>query len=238
MHYICGYMMKKILSIQNIRCETLGTLKPLLESDGYLIEEINAQMDIIPKRSNEFAAIIILGGPMAVYDGVGYLEEEQELITDAFVHKVPLLGICLGSQLIAQSIGGRVYKGPKKEIGWSNVTVTPDGQRDLFKDIKDDTLRVFQWHGDTYDLPVTSTIMASSKLYPQAFRIGNLFGIQFHLEVTEKMIRSWSQEYKQEIEDEHLRPEELFSNRSTEIEKSKENCRVVYSNFSKVIKEN
>ena len=179
-------MMKKILSIQNIRCETLGTLKPLLESDGYLIEEINAQTDIIPKRSNEFAGLSFLEGPMAVYDGVGYLEEEQELITDAFVHKIPLLGICLGSQLIAQSIGGRVYKGPKKEIGWSNVTVTPDGQRDLFKDVKDDTLRVLQWH-ERYLMILPSYIDDNGIIKDIPSSIQNRKSIRFpiHLEVTE-----------------------------------------------------
>src|SRR2546423_65813 len=114
MHDICGYMMKKILSIQNIRCETLGTLKALLESDGYIIEEINAQTDIIPRRSNEFAAIIILEGLMAVSDGVGYLEVDQDPITEALVHTVPLLGIGLGSQLIARALAAEFTKDRKR----------------------------------------------------------------------------------------------------------------------------
>ena len=136
--HIDNTLCKKILTIQNIDFETLGTLEELIHSDGYQIENIEAQTDTIPSKADRYVAIVILGGPMAVYDETNYqyLSKEQELIRDAIKNEVPVLGICLGSQLIAQATGGRVYRGPKKEIGWFNVTLTPNGHESLFKGIK------------------------------------------------------------------------------------------------------
>ena len=226
----------KILSIQNIEFETLGSLEELIQSDGYEIENIEAQTEPMPQNIGDYTAIIILGGPMAVYDNLGYIVKEQELIRDAIKNKVPVLGICLGSQLIAQAAGGNVYKGSKKEIGWYNVTLNHNGQNDLFKDIKSKTMRVFQWHGDTYDLPSTANIMAFSKLYPQAFKIGSAIGMQFHLEVNRNMIERWALEYGQEINKEQISSEDiLLPNKPKEIRDLYDRCKVVYSNFSRMI---
>jgi GMP synthase-like glutamine amidotransferase len=236
--HIDNTLCKKILSIQNIGFETLGTLEELIHSDGYQIENIEAQTDTIPSKADGYVAIVILGGPMAVYDETNYqyLSKEQELIRDAIKNEVPVLGICLGSQLIAQATGGRVYRGPKKEIGWFNVTLTPNGRESLFKGIKTKTVRVFQWHGDTYDLPSTANIMAFSNLYPQAFKVGSAIGMQFHLEVNRKMIERWIQEYSQEINKEHIKSDDiLLPNKAKEIRDSYDRCKVVYSNFSKMI---
>jgi len=147
---------------------------------------------------------------------------------------VPLLGICLGSQLIAHAAGGRVYKGIRKEIGWYDVNITHTGQKDLFNGIGDRTIRAFQWHGDTYDLPGDAIIMATSKLYPQAFRIGSAVGIQFHLEVNRKMIERWMKEYDKEIKDENIQAFDILSDKIDE-EGLFDKCKVVYNNFSKLI---
>lgn len=229
-------MSKKILSIRNINIETLGTLEPLFRSAGFQIEEVNAQEDQVPLNSDQYSAIVILGGPMSAYDNLSYLAREQELIRDAIRKEVPVLGICLGSQLIAQAIGGMVHKGPKKEIGWSEVTLSPNGLKSLFNGIKNKTLRVFQWHGDTYDLPEKANIMASSPLYPQAFSFGSAVGIQFHLEVDGEMIHRWLQEYHEEIGRELINRRDItLYNESRNIEELKNACKVVYSNFSKLI---
>ena len=229
-------MSKKILSIRNINVETLGTLEPLFRSAGFQIEEVNAQEDQVPLNSGQYNAIIILGGPMSAYDNLSYLAREQELIRNAIRKEVPVLGICLGSQLIAQAIGGMVHKGPKKEIGWSEVTLTANGRKTLFNGIKHETLRVFQWHSDTYDLPETANIMASSALYPQAFSFGSAVGIQFHLEVDSEMIHRWLQEYDEEVDTELIdRRDITLYNQTSNIEELKNACKVVYSNFSKLI---
>jgi GMP synthase (glutamine-hydrolysing) len=230
-------MANKILSIQNINFETLGTLRELIRSDGYEIENMEAQKEAVPTNAKRYAAIIILGGPMAVYDNVEYLKKEQELIRHALLQKIPVLGICLGSQLIAQAIGGNVYKGGKKEIGWSNVILNSAGSKDLFKGINTKSIKVFQWHGDTYDLPPKATIMASSKLYPQAFRFGSAIGIQFHMEVNGEMIQSWAEEYSQELKRERIELTDLLNHKDHE-KQLLQSCKVVYSNFSKMIKDN
>jgi GMP synthase (glutamine-hydrolysing) len=229
-------MESKILSVQNIRFETLGTLEELIKRDGYKIENIEAQTDPVPSNVQQYAAIIILGGPMAVYDNVEYLKKEQELIRHALKAEIPVLGICLGSQLIAQAIGGKVYRGGKKEIGWSTVEVNSAGLVDLFKGINNKEIKVFQWHGDTYDLPPNATIMASSKLYTQAFRFGSAIGIQFHLEITDEMIHRWAEEYAKELGCERIDSRDLLVQKDCELGELRGRCKTVYSNFSKMIK--
>ena len=231
-------MTRKILSIQNISCETLGTLEEFLESDGYVLDKILAPEDPIPESAIEFSAIILLGGPMSVYDGIPYLRKEQLLIKDAFQRNIPVLGVCLGSQLIAGALGGTVYRGVKKEIGWYDVKITDKGLDNLFKGFKQKELRVFQWHGDTYRLPQDAVVLAYSDLYPQAFKIGSAYGLQFHLEVTTDMIKLWTEEYREEIKREGIELEKIIARKSDEIEELNKKCSLIWSNLSDIIQRN
>jgi GMP synthase (glutamine-hydrolysing) len=225
---------RKILAVQNIGCETLGTLEQMFRSDGFQIDNINAQSDPVPATSKGYDAIVILGGPMAVYDNLQYLQREQDLIKDAIKNDTPVLGICLGSQLIAQAAGGKVYKGKKKEIGMGSVTITPASSNDIFRGVTDKTIRVFQWHGDTYDLPSSAKMLAYTDLYPQAFRIGSAVGIQFHLEVDRQMIERWIQEYSSEISMEKIKPESILPTQE-DVEELAKRCRQFYNNFTRVL---
>ena len=228
-------MRRKILSIQNIACETLGALEEPLRSEGYELYEIQAPSDQIPKGADEFNAIIILGGPMSVYEGIEYLKKEQALIWDANQKQVPTLGICLGSQLIAGALGGTVHRGIKKEIGWHDIHITSAGLNGLFKGFGQKDLRVFQWHGDTYTLPPNTKILAYSDLYPQAFQIGSAYGLQFHLEVTMGMIRTWLEKYKKETTKEGLNANSILPRKEDEIQELNTKCKKVWSNFSEII---
>src|SRR5829696_8230911 len=125
--------------------------EPMFVHDGYDIEKVNIQDDPVPTCPLEYDAIVILGGPMAVYDNFPYLQKEQDLIRSAMKNDTPVLGVCLGSQLIAQAAGGLVYKAKKKEIRWHNVYLSPASSNDIFSGFTDKMIRVFQWHGDTYD---------------------------------------------------------------------------------------
>lgn len=231
-------MTRKILSIQNISCETLGTLEDFLESDGYVLDKVLAPEDPIPQSAIEFSAIILLGGPMSVYEGIPYLTKEQFLIRDAYRRNIPVLGVCLGSQLIAGALGGTVFRGAKKEIGWYDVKVTDKGLDNLFKGLEKKELGVFQWHGDTYTLPQNAVVLAYSDLYPQAFKIGSAYGLQFHLEVTTDMIKVWTEEYREEIKREGIELEKIIARNSDEIEELNKKCGLVWSNFSEIIKRN
>ena len=226
--------MPKILSVQNIGCEPLGLLERMFVSDGYDIQKVNAQNDPVPTSPLGYDAVIILGGPMAVYNNLAYLRKEQELIRNAIKNETPLLGICLGSQLIAQAAGGRVYKGKKKEIGWYNVYLTPASSNDIFRGLTNKTIRIFQWHGDTYDLPANAKILAYSDLYPQAFRIGSAVGIQFHFEVDKHLIQTWMNEYSDDLITEKIKPESLLP-APTQLEELAIQGRRIYHNFTRVI---
>ena len=226
--------MPKILTVQNIQCETLGLLEQMFVHDGYQIEKVNTQNDTVPTSPLGYDAIVILGGPMAVYDNSPHLQKEQELITNAIRNDTPVLGICLGSQLIAQAAGGRVYKGKKKEIGWHNVYLTPASSNDIFRGFTDKMIRIFQWHGDTYDLPANAKILAYSDLYPQAFRIGSAVGIQFHFEVNEPLIQTWMKEYSADLIAEKIKPESVLP-APCELEELAARCRHIYNNFARVL---
>jgi GMP synthase (glutamine-hydrolysing) len=228
-------MLHKILSVQNIPCETLGLLEQMFEHDGYHIEKVNIQDDPVPTSPLGYDAIVILGGPMAVYDNFPYLQKEQELIRNAMKNDTPVLGVCLGSQLIAQAAGGRVYKAKKREIGWHNVYLTPASSNDIFRGFTDKMIRVFQWHGDTYDLPANAKILAYSDLYPQAFRIESAVGIQFHFEVDEPLIQTWMKQYSADLIAEKIRPESILP-AHYELEELLARCRQIYNNFARVLK--
>jgi len=157
----------------------------------------------VPSRIDGFDGLIVLGGPMGVYEEDEYLfiRDEVKLIEDALKKRVPTLGVCLGSQLLAKAAGARVYKSGKKEIGWHDVTLTEDADDDsLFLGLPS-TFKAFHWHGDTFDVPPGALMLASSELFPnQVIRVGpSAYGIQFHLEVTEEMVRDWVQVNSDEL---------------------------------------
>jgi len=188
--------MKRLLVFQHVPHEILGTFNPLLKDAGFRIRYVNfgrtpnEQPDI-----DKYDGLIILGGPMCVgqVDTHPHLNTEIEVIRTAIKDQKPVLGICLGAQLIAAALHAKVHKNPVKEIGWYDVTPTPEGEKDpLFKAF-DGTEKIFQWHGDTFELPTGAVHLASSADCPnQAYRYGDrTYGLQFHLEVDEPLIQRW-----------------------------------------------
>ena len=228
-------MSKNILVIQNIGCEHLGNLSRLFESDGYNVLLLNSQNDLIPTDLISYSGIIILGGPVSVYDNYDYLKDQQKLIKKAVDMKIPTLGVCLGSQLIAEAMGGKVYPGNLKEIGWHDIEITENGSRDIFNGIATFKNKVFQWHGDTFQLPESAIILAKSDTYIQAFRINTAIGIQFHIEVNESMIEEWIRIYSKEIMDLKLDKKNIIPQQKEQIINLHILCKLVYNNFKKMI---
>jgi GMP synthase-like glutamine amidotransferase len=148
-------------------------------------------------------ALMILGGPMSVNeeDNFPFLRWEKRIIRAAIDEAVPILGICLGAQLIAATLGTPVFHGPVKEIGWSPISITPHGQVDSLLGYLPENATVFQWHSDGFDLPAGAIRLASSAHYStQAFRVGKtVYGLQFHLEVTPRMIERWIDERSKDL---------------------------------------
>jgi GMP synthase-like glutamine amidotransferase len=144
----------------------------------------------------ELDGLVVMGGPMGVHDTAEhpYLAREVELIA-AIVHAGgPVLGVCLGAQLIAHALGARVYRGQQAEIGCGAVSLTGAGREDLvLGSTGAATLPVVHWHEETFALPAHTTLLASSSLFPhQAFRVGaHAYGLQFHVEVERELARAW-----------------------------------------------
>ena len=182
--------MDNVLVIQNAISEGLGLFQQLLESDGYTIETIQAKQEKIP--SKRYSLLIILGAPESVNDNLGYFSDEMDLIQNYVHNSTPVLGICLGSQLIAKTFGASVYHGTKKEIGFFHDLILDNNNKsELFTGFKN-PFTVFHWHEETFTLPQNAIRLAHSNDYPnQAFKIGTAVGLQFHLEVDESMINSW-----------------------------------------------
>jgi GMP synthase-like glutamine amidotransferase len=144
---------------------------------------------------SRFAGLVFLGGAMSVNDGLPYLGREEDAICQALHSGQPVLGLCLGAQLLAKVSGARVYASAATEIGWFPVKFTPEASHDsLFRSAGSEAT-VFQWHYETFDLPSAATLLATSEACPhQAFRLGNAWGLQFHLEVTPAMIADWCEQ--------------------------------------------
>ncbi|MBI4524031.1 MAG: gamma-glutamyl-gamma-aminobutyrate hydrolase family protein [Deltaproteobacteria bacterium] len=188
--------MKKLLVCQHVPHEILGTLNPLLKRAGFRIRYVNfgRHPDAQPELE-EYNGLVVLGGPMSVNDTnqFPHLITEMKLIEEAMKRSLPVLGICLGAQLIAKTLGVNVYPNQEKEIGWYEVTPTEEAERDPLMVEFRRREKVFQWHGDTFDIPKSAAHLAFSTLCAnQAFRYNTtVYGFQFHLEVDEPMIRRW-----------------------------------------------
>jgi GMP synthase (glutamine-hydrolysing) len=145
---------------------------------------------------DEIGGLVVMGGPMSVGDTVEhpYLADEAELIASIVNAGRPVLGVCLGAQLIAHALGARIYRGEQAEIGLGTVSLTQAGREDpVLGSLGVEILPVMHWHQDTVDLPAQALWLARSELYAhQAFRVGKwTYGLQFHLEVDRDLARAW-----------------------------------------------
>ncbi len=188
-----------VLVIKNVFSEGPGTIEEHLRSQGVPYSMIDLSIGEAAPEPDAFTHLLIMGGPMAVYEmhRYPYLIKEALLIDRAVKANRHIMGVCLGAQMLAHVLGARVYPGTKKEIGWYEVALTPEGMKDRLMSTLAlpgrSAAQVFQWHGDTFDLPSGSVRLASSDLYPiQAFRYGDrVYGLQFHIEVTPKIVHDW-----------------------------------------------
>jgi GMP synthase (glutamine-hydrolysing) len=188
--------MRKILVCQHVPYEILGTLDPLLREADFRIRYVNfGRHPHAEPRLDGYHGLVVLGGPMNVdeEDRHPHLTTELRLIEEAIARGIPVLGICLGAQLIAKALGAEVGRGPRKEIGWYDVAPTPEARGDALFGHFGARERIFQWHGDTFGIPAGALRLASSDICAnQAFRLGdNVYGLQFHLEVDQPMVERW-----------------------------------------------
>jgi GMP synthase (glutamine-hydrolysing) len=182
------------LVVRHVEHEHIGTLATALKQAGMKYQYLDVfRGDAVPESLAGFRGLIVMGGPMGVCEADRYpfLKREQELIRHAADTGAPVLGICLGAQLVAGVLGARVYPGPRKEIGWYAVEVV--GPKDNLTRNLSSSFMAFHWHGDTFDLPPGAVRLFRSELYEnQGFRWGsNVYAVQFHFEITAAMVEDW-----------------------------------------------
>src|ERR1051325_9437695 len=182
------------LVLRHVPAEGLGLLANVLRDRGIHHRYLDLPRGEAPPRDlHNLGGLIVLGGPMAVYEAErhAFLRTESGLVERALNAGRPVLGVCLGAQLIASVLGARVYAGERREVGWAPITLTDDGRNDPVFGLLEPTVTVFHMHGDTYELPPDARNLARSAVYEQqAFRWGDLvYGLQFHLEFTDPMIQ-------------------------------------------------
>jgi len=221
--------MSDVLLVQNTRIEGSGYLGELLKVDGYNITSVNAKHEKLPDKN--FSLVVILGAPESANDDLPYLQAEQQLIKKSVETNTPVLGICLGSQLIAKTFGGKVYSGPKKEIGFYNDLKISDDSP-FFSGFQN-PFTVFHWHGDTFDLPDGAVRLASSEHYDnQAFQYKSAIGLQFHLEVNEEMVNLWLDNTEEKLQKiSYIDPQKIRSEINENISIVKSNMKNFYNNF-------
>lgn len=188
--------MRKLLVFQHAAAEPLGVLDPMLRRWGFRIRYVNfAREPAVQLDLERYNGLVVLGGPMNVDQAAAYphLATEIAAIREALKHDVPVLGICLGAQLLAAALGATVRPNRVREIGWYRLQPAAEARSDrLFRHF-DAGQHVFQWHAYTFELPPGAVHLASTESCEhQAFRYGTrAYGLQFHLEADEALIRRW-----------------------------------------------
>ncbi|HUI57118.1 MAG TPA: gamma-glutamyl-gamma-aminobutyrate hydrolase family protein [Bryobacteraceae bacterium] len=186
--------MIRVLAFRHVPFEGLGLIAPVLEERGIFCDYADLYRAGQPAPDIAgYDGLIFMGGPMSVNDPLPFIDQEICCIRHAAERGQPMLGVCLGSQLIARALGAGVHRSPAKEIGWFDIHFTGAAATDPVFSGLTGPENVFHWHGETWDLPPGAIRLAYSPACPnQAFRAGaNIYGLQFHLEVTPAMIADW-----------------------------------------------
>ena len=201
--------MPRVYALQHLAAEPLGVIGEALEAGGIEAEYVRLFAgEPVPDDMRDAAGLVVMGGSMSVYERNQYpfLSQEIRLIEAALKVEKPVLGICLGSQLLATALGAEVKRGDRKEIGWFPVTLTEAAAVDaVFRGVER-SFTAYHWHGDVFDLPGEASALASSaQTQCQAFAYEErAYGLLFHLEATRKIVEDMVRGFKDELDEEQI----------------------------------
>lgn len=194
--------MKPICVFRHLAWEGPGYLATFLERRGVPMRLIAIDEAAEPPDSIEDAsALVFMGGPMSVNDPLPWIEQECRLIRQAMARNMPVLGHCLGGQLIAKALGGTVSANPVREVGWFAVQKRVEGQNNPWLQDLPQCFEVLHWHGETFSIPSGATpLLCSDDCANQAFSVGSALALQFHVEMTEAMVKEWIARNTEDLE--------------------------------------
>lgn len=231
--------MAEVVVLQHTPEETLGTIADVLAAQGHTWRYVRSFAGEAVPTTLDAAGLVVMGGPMSAYETRRYrfLADEVTLITSALDQQKPILGICLGSQLLAAALGARVYKGTAKEIGWYPIQLHADMHRDPLFGAIGRTFVGFHWHGDTFDIPKGACELGhSAHTMHQGFRYGaSVYALQFHLEVTERIVDDLVASFGNELAEAHTDSDEILAGRDLHLAGMQTLGREIFSGWAKML---
>jgi GMP synthase-like glutamine amidotransferase len=188
--------------VQHVAWEGPGLIAAAARARGLDLRVHRMDLGDPLPAADTLGGLVVMGGPMGAGDTIAYphLAAERDLLAAAVSKGLPVLGVCLGAQLLASALGARVYRGPALEIGIGDVQLTEEGRRDAVLGKAGPSFPAVHWHKDTFDLPPECVHLASSPPYPhQGYRLGDrVYGFQFHSELDAGLLRSWMPHFPEE----------------------------------------
>ena len=232
--------MADVLVLQHVGPETPGTIGEAFTGRGHDLRTVRIhEGEAVPDTLGDAAALVVMGGPMGVYetDEHPHLGDEVRLIEEALRKGRPVLGVCLGSQLLAAALGARVESAEKKEIGWHEVTLTEEASEDPLWSGIDSPFMGFHWHGDVFELPEGATSLAGSAMTEhQAFRYGkNAYGFLFHMEVTPEVVERMTHAFAGELAEEGLDGEKIREQAKKHLPDLQKAGREVFGKWARLV---
>lgn len=220
----------RVLSVTHGPSVPGGVFDEAVEASGHALERWVVPVGGTPQPASAYDAVMVFGGSMHPDQDEDFLwlEREAEFLAETIARDVPVLGVCLGAQMLARAAGAWVGAAPASEVGWFEIELTPGGRDDPVLGALPPRTHAFQWHHYTYEVPDGATELAASEACTQAFRLGRAWGIQFHAEVTHAMIDAWVSEDGHELP---MTPDELLAETSTRIAEWNEQGRRLASAF-------
>jgi GMP synthase (glutamine-hydrolysing) len=226
--------------LQHVACEGPGLIGEVLRERGVTTDIVRIHENApVPQELGDASGLVVMGGPMGVYevDQYPHLREEMRLIDSVLRQHRPVLGVCLGSQLLAAALGARVYPGQHKEIGWYEVELQEDAARDSLWRGQPRTFTPLHWHGDVFELPNGAVSLASSALARhQAFRYGDrAYGFLFHLEIMPPQLQGMVQTFQDELAEAKISPESIMLNAAERCCQAEKIGRQVFAKFAALL---
>ena len=226
---------KRILIIQHIDIETPGIILNFMKEKGISFDCIKIEND----NTNllDYDGLIIMGGPMSVNDKAQYsfIDQEIALVKHYLKLHKPILGICLGSQIIASALNSSIYRNSKQELGWHKISLSQTNNT-IFENLENNFL-AFHWHGDIFDLPNNSIKLASSQISNiQAFVFQkNCYGLLFHLEVTKEIVENIVDTFKSDLVSESIDKSIILSDLEKKIKMINDNGKIIFNRWLDLI---